>query len=162
MHRPSSSTAPRGRRHKLSAQLRRLALLGGLASLSALAAATAVQAAEPPYPGREQLRELQLLTFNCARDNQRDDCDRARLQADPLLDHPRLSGLCKDAIWTIREDAVVVPRNSFERRDRLDRAGEDLLRFCPPNPPSPARGSGAAGGPPGGPPGAGFRGLPGR
>jgi hypothetical protein len=162
MHRPSFLRAPRGRRPDSPALLGRLGLLGGLAWLSALAAAPLAQAAEPPYPGREELRNLQLLTFNCARDNQRDDCDQARLQADPLLDHPRLPGLCKDALWTILEHAEVAPHNSFERRDRLDRAGEELMRFCPRNPPSPARGSGAAGGPPAPPPGGGFRGLPGR
>lgn len=159
MHPPSLPTALRGRRPEPPVWP---ALLAGLAWLATLTAAPLVQASAPPYPGREQLRELQLLTFNCARDNQRDDCDRARLLADPLLDHPRLSGLCKDALWTIREQAVVVADNSFERRDRLDRAGEDLMRFCPRNPPSPARGSGAAGGPPAPIPGSGFRGLPGR
>ncbi len=90
-------------------------------------------ASEPPYPSREQLRELQLTTFNCARENQAGDCDGARLQADPLLDHPRLPGNCKDALWEIREHAVTAPENSFERRDRLDRAGQDLMRFCPRN-----------------------------
>ncbi|MFO8236665.1 MAG: hypothetical protein R6U00_00120 [Prochlorococcaceae cyanobacterium] len=162
MHRPCSPTAPRARRPEAPALLSRVALLGGLAWLSALAAAPPARAAEPPYPSREQLRDLQVLTFTCARDNERDDCDRARLQADPLLDHPRLSGLCKDALWTILEHGVVAPNNSFERRDRLDRAGEDLMRFCPRNPRSPARGSGAGGSPPGPPPGGGFRGLPGR
>jgi hypothetical protein len=163
MHPPSLPTALNGRRPEPPVLPGPLALLvAGLGWLGALTATPLVQASEPPYPGREQLRELQLLTFNCARDNQHDDCDRARLLADPLLDHPRLSGLCKDALWTIREDGVVVSDNSFERRDRLDRAGEDLMRFCPRNPPTPARGSGAAGGPPGPTPGAGFRGLPGR
>jgi hypothetical protein len=152
MHRPSPTTASCG------ARPRRLTLLGSLALLSGLGAGPAGHAAEPPYPSRDQLRELQLITFNCARDNQPDDCDGARLLADPLLDHPRLPGLCKDSLWTISENAVAVPSNSFERRDRLDRAGEDLMRFCPRNPPAPARGGSA----PSGPPGGGIRGLFGR
>ncbi|MCP9927256.1 hypothetical protein [Cyanobium sp. CH-040] len=121
------------------------------------AAQTPARASEPPYPTREQLRELQLATFNCARENQAGDCDGARLQADPLLDHPRLPGSCKDALWEIREQAVTAPENSFERRDRLDRAGQDLMRFCPRNaqpatpranssPPRPAPGFGFSGG----------------
>ncbi|MEX1316068.1 MAG: hypothetical protein AB1Z22_02940 [Synechococcaceae cyanobacterium] len=164
MHRPSTPTAPRspqqGRDPRPGRQLS-AALLSWTALLG-LAAAPAVRAAEPPYPSRDQLRELQLITFNCARDNQSDDCDRARLQADPLIDHPRLPGICKDTLWTILQEAVVVPRNSFERRDRLDRAGEDLMRFCPRNPPTPARSGGGASGSPSGPPGGGFRGGPGR
>jgi hypothetical protein len=109
-------------------------VLNGLALLLALGAAPVAQAGEPPYPTREELRELQLATFSCARDNQQVECDRALQQADPLLDHPLLPGNCKDALWAIREQAVVVPENSFERRDRLDQAAEDLMRFCPRNP----------------------------
>jgi hypothetical protein len=85
---------------------------------------------EPPYPSQEQLRQLQLLTFSCARDNRAVACDQARGQADPLLDHPRLPGSCKDALWQIREQAVVAPINSFERRDRLDRVAVQILRSC--------------------------------
>jgi hypothetical protein len=127
-------------------------LLTGLGLVLALGGGPIAEAGEPPYPTREQLRELQLATFNCARDNQQVDCDRALQQADPLLDHPLLPGSCKDALWVIREQAVVVPQNSFERRDRLDRAGEDLMRFCPRNP-RPVQPTPSA---PGRPPGAGL------
>lgn len=89
-----------------------------------------LRAEEPLYPEPRQLRELQILVFDCARDNRDPACLQARLQADPLLDHPRLPGSCKDALWQIREQAVVVPGAGFERRDRLDRAATDLLRFC--------------------------------
>jgi hypothetical protein len=144
------------------ALLGKRALLAGMAWLSALATTTPARAAEPPYPDREQLRDLQLLTFTCARDNQRPDCDRARRQADPLLDHPSLSALCKDALWTVVEQAVVTPRNTIERRDRLDRAGADLMRFCPRNAPAPADDRGTTASPPPPRPGGGFRALPGR
>lgn len=89
-----------------------------------------LRAEEPLYPEPRQLRELQILVFDCARDNRDPACLQARQQADPLLDHPRLPGSCKDALWQIREQAVVVPGAGFERRDRLDRAATDLLRFC--------------------------------
>jgi hypothetical protein len=85
---------------------------------------------EPAYPSQEELRRLQLVTFSCARDNRAVACEQARRQADPLLDHPRLPGSCKDALWQIREQAVVVPTNSFERRDQLDRAAVQMLRSC--------------------------------
>jgi hypothetical protein len=99
-----------------------------LATSSGLRPARAGQ--EPIYPSQEQLRQLQLLTFSCARDNRAVACDQARGQADPLLDHPRLPGSCKDALWQIREQAVVAPINSFERRDRLDRVAVQMLRSC--------------------------------
>ena len=120
----------------------------GLVLILAMAPAAQVPAlaSEPPYPSREQLRELQLATFNCARENQAGDCDGARMQADPLLDHPRLPGSCKDALWEIREHAATASENSFERRDRLDRAGQDLMRFCPRNA-QPATPKGSTSGP---------------
>ena len=111
----------------------------GVIRRSALAVASALlligpagelRAEEALYPEPRELRELQILVFDCARDNRDPACLQARQQADPLLDHPRLPGSCKDVLWKIREQAVVVPGAGFERRDRLDRAATDLLRFC--------------------------------
>jgi hypothetical protein len=100
------------------------------ASALLLSSPMATRAEEPLYPELRQLRELQILVFDCARDNRDPACQQARQQADPLLDHPRLPGSCKDTLWQIREQAVVVPGGGFQRRDRLDRAATDLLRFC--------------------------------
>lgn len=83
-------------------------------------------------PSQTELRGLQQLVFACGRDNTSGPCEQARGQADPLLDHPRLGGSCKDVLWQIREQAVVASENSFSRRDRLERAGIDLLRLCQP------------------------------
>ena len=107
----------------------------GLLLCSALAGtglALGAAAKEPPLPSSEELRQLQLLTVACGRDNSAEPCQKARDQADPLMDHPRLSGSCKDALWTIREKAVVVPSNSYERRQQLTRAGTDVPLFCKP------------------------------
>lgn len=104
----------------------------GLFVLLAAPWAAPLQAApqDPPYPSLEQLRELQLNTFNCGRENSVESCGKARTMADPLMDHPRLGASCKDAIWTIRERAKPAPTNTFERREALNRAGQDLLPFC--------------------------------
>lgn len=102
---------------------------------SALASAgltLAAAAKEPPLPSSEELRQLQLHAVACGRDNTAEPCQKARAQADPLMDHPRLSGSCKDALWTIREKAVVAPSNSYERRQQLTRAGSDVPIFCKP------------------------------
>lgn len=105
--------------------------LAGIVLLAAPAGwPPALAGQDPAYPSQEQLRQLQLLTFSCARDNRAAACDLARRQADPLLDHPRLPGSCKDNLWQIREQAVVAPINSLERRDRLDRVGVQMLRSC--------------------------------
>lgn len=85
---------------------------------------------DPPRPSRASLRELQLLVFDCSRENRDGPCGQARAMADPLLDHPRLSGSCKDTLWQIRERAVVAAENSFARRDQLNRTANDMLRFC--------------------------------
>ena len=50
--------------------------------------------------------------------------------ADPLMDHPRLGANCKDAIWTIRERAKPAATNNYERRETINRAGQDLIPFC--------------------------------
>lgn len=88
------------------------------------------RARDPGYPSQELLRQLQLDTIACGRDNLASDCDQARSTADPLLDHPRLSGNCKDSLWQISQEAVVVPRNDFQRRERLTAGASDMIRFC--------------------------------
>ena len=100
-------------------------------SLIALLAAP-LQAApkDPPYPSMELLRELQLQTFACGRDNTIEACGKASTMADPLMDHPRLGATCKDAIWTILERAKPATTNTFERREALNRAGQDVIPFC--------------------------------
>jgi len=104
------------------------ALALGLIAL--LAAPLQAAPKDPPYPSMELLRELQLLTFDCGRDNTTETCGKARTMADPLMDHPRLGANCKDAIWTIRERAKPAATNTFERREALNRAGQDLIPFC--------------------------------
>jgi len=85
---------------------------------------------DPAFPSEQELRDLQQLVFACGRENSSGPCEQARRRADPLLDHPRLPGSCKDVLWQIREQAVVGSSNSFSRRDQLDRVGLDLLRIC--------------------------------
>jgi hypothetical protein len=87
-------------------------------------------AAEAPYPPATTFREVQLTTFSCGRDNTPSDCDKARRLADPLLDNPRLSTACKDALWSVRQLSVVAPQNSPERRDPIDKASRDVAAYC--------------------------------
>jgi hypothetical protein len=87
-------------------------------------------AAEAPYPPATTFREVQLTAFSCGRDNTQADCDKARRLADPLLDHPRLSTACKDALWSVRQLSVVTPHNSPERRDPIDKASRDVAAYC--------------------------------
>jgi hypothetical protein len=104
------------------------ALALGLIAL--LAAPLQAATKDPPYPPMELLRELQLQTFACGRDNTIEACGKASTMADPLMDHPRLGATCKDAIWTIRERAKPATTNTFERREALNRAGQDVIPFC--------------------------------
>jgi hypothetical protein len=95
-----------------------------------LGLAVPARAEDPPYPSQELLRQLQLDTIGCGRDNSAAICAQARSTADPLLDHPRLSGNCKDALWQIGQEARVVPENSFQRRESLTGVANDVVRFC--------------------------------
>jgi hypothetical protein len=106
-----------------------LGLTAGLTLATGLAAGRA-WAAEAPYPPATTFREVQLTTFSCGRDNTPSDCDKARRLADPLLDNPRLSTACKDALWSVRQLSVVAPQNSPERRDPIDKASRDVAAYC--------------------------------
>lgn len=101
-----------------------LALLLGLALPPPAAAESA------PFPSSESIRQLQLQTLACARENTAAACDPARRQADPLIDHPRLPATCKDTLWAIVQQAQPAASNSFERRDALGRLAQDLTRVC--------------------------------
>ena len=59
------------------------------------------------YPPPDTFRSLQLAVLACGRENTAALCEKARLQADPLLDHPRLPSVCKDVLWNIRQKSVV-------------------------------------------------------
>lgn len=100
--------------------------------LGALITAGAARSGAPPeaFPPPEVFRTLQLTTYACGRDNTASSCEQARLQADPLLDHPRLPASCKDLLWKIRQKAVVATTNSFERRDPIDAAANEVTVFC--------------------------------
>jgi len=119
------------------APLRRTAPLASLALAltTGLSLATAntlgqARAADAPYPPAATFREVQLTTFSCGRDNSADTCGKARRLADPLLDNTRLSTACKDALWSVRQLAVVAPQNSPERRDPIDKASRDVAAYC--------------------------------
>lgn len=115
----------------------RLTLLSLVLAAPLLPGPTQGRPQDPPFPTEQELRDLQQLVFTCGRENSSGPCEQARRQADPLLDHPRLAGSCKDVLWQIREQAVVANANSFSRRDQLDRIGLDLLRICQQQRPQP-------------------------
>ena len=131
-------------------------LLLGLVSLAGFTQISGrnASAAEAAYPSEEFLRRLQLDTIICARDNLSEDCDKARSTADPLLDNPLLGGNCKDALWDIRQRAVVGPAKDFQRREQLTNTANDMMRFCrrktqplrPADSQKPSGGSGRPGG----------------
>lgn len=89
-------------------------------------------AADPyvPFPSEESLKELQLITISCARDNSAASCSRSRELADPLMDHPRLPAACKDAVWELLQVATPAASNSFQRRDAIDQPARRLTVVC--------------------------------
>ncbi len=125
------------RRHRYLMGLVALAMLAGSGADPLLAAPEL-----PPFPPSSTFRALQLTTLACSRENTAETCDKARSVADPLLDHPRLPASCKDALWTIRQQAVVAPTNSFSRREVIDRAARNLTTICRQQDVSPAKTSG--------------------
>ncbi|MFM8975452.1 MAG: hypothetical protein ACKOFN_07080 [Vulcanococcus sp.] len=113
------------------------ALHQALAAALLSSGACLVGAAEPlraqgyvPFPSAESLREVQLVTIACARENSEERCKAARDLADPLLDHPRLPASCKDLLWSITERARTASSNSFERRAAITDPAERILLVC--------------------------------
>lgn len=125
--------------------------LGGLLALLHLPLQTAAGPKLDPtvYPPPDTFRQLQQAVLACGRENTAELCGTARLQADPLLDHPRLPSLCKDVLWRIRQKAVVGAANDFGRRDQLDTLSRQVTAICSPapKPKANAEDSGSGSGP---------------
>ena len=106
-----------------------------------LAIASSALAAEPyvPWPSKDQLNAIQFAAYNCSLNNDADSCGRTRALADPLMDHPRLPGLCKDILWSLMEQATVASSNDYKRRDAIDTTARRLAGVCAkPSPAKPA------------------------
>lgn len=106
-------------------------LLAALLSLAPLAEArSALAQGSVAYPSPETLRDVQLAALACARENTSDTCTQARKLADPLMDHPRLPGGCKDTLWAIIQTAKPASSNTLARRDAIGDPAGRLLLVC--------------------------------
>ena len=97
-----------------------------------LAFASPVIAAEPyePWPSKDQLRSIELAAYACSRDNTTEACARVRQLADPLMDHSRLQGLCKDVLWSLMDEAKIASTNDFRRQDAITNTARRIPRVC--------------------------------
>ena len=82
------------------------------------------------WPSKDQLKDIEHAAYNCSRDNTAASCARVRQLADPLLDHPRLTGLCKDVLWALMDEAKVAPINDFRRKDTITNTARRIPRVC--------------------------------
>lgn len=152
-----------GRHHAPMSPIAAGRLAGAVALLVPLCLGqpAAAAPAATTYPPAETFRRIQLSTFACGRENTAASCDQARRQADQLLDHPRLTSSCKDALWEVRERAHAAPANSFARRDPIDEAANRVRLVCrqPAQTGSAAKGTGQPGASGGGASGSGGEGA---
>ena len=97
-----------------------------------LAMATPAIAAEPyeHWPSKDELRGIEQAAYACSRDNSTEACSRVRELADPLMDHSRLSGLCKDVLWSLMDEAKVASTNDFRRKDSITNTARRIPRVC--------------------------------
>ena len=93
-----------------------------------LAMASPATAAEPyePWPTKDQLRSIEQAAYACSRDNSTQACRLVRQLADPLMDHSRLPGLCKDVLWSLMDEAKVANSNDFRRQDAITNTARRL------------------------------------
>ena len=97
-----------------------------------LAMASPVIAAEPdePWPSKDQLRSIEQAAYACSRENSAEACEGLRQLADPLMDHSRLPGLCKDVLWSLMGEAKVASTNDFRRQDAITNTARRIPRVC--------------------------------
>ena len=97
-----------------------------------LAMASPAIAAEPyePWPSKVQLRSIEHAAYACSRNNSTKACARVRQLADPLMDHSRLPGLCKDVLWSLMDEAKVANSNDFRRKDAITNTARRIQRVC--------------------------------
>ena len=97
-----------------------------------LAMASPAIAAElyEPWPSKNQLRSIELAAYACSRDNATEACARVRQLADPLMDHSRLPGLCKDVLWSLMNEAKVASTNDFRRKDTITNTARRIPKVC--------------------------------
>ena len=97
-----------------------------------LCIATPAIAAEPnePWPSKDQLKSIEHAAYACSRDNSTEACARVRKLADPLMDHSRLPGLCKDVLWSLMNEAKVASTNDFRRKDTITNTARRIPKVC--------------------------------
>ena len=97
-----------------------------------LAFASPVIAAEPyePWPSKDQLRSIEQAAYACSRDNSTRACRLVRQLADPLMDHSRLPGLCKDVLWSLIDEAKVASIKGFRRKDAITIKARRMPKVC--------------------------------
>ena len=91
--------------------------------------ATAAETYEP-WPTKDQLRSIEQAAYACSRDNSTQACAGVRQLADPLMDHSRLPGLCKDVLWSLMDEARVASTNNFRRKDAITNTARRIPRVC--------------------------------
>ena len=82
------------------------------------------------WPGEDQLLEIEQAAYACSRDNSTQACTRVRQLANPLMDHSRLPGLCKDVLWSLMDEAKVANSNDFRRKDAITNTARRIQRVC--------------------------------
>ena len=97
--------------------------------LALAAPATAMEPYEP-WPSKDLLRSIEQVAYACSRDNSTEACSRVRQLADPLMDHSRLPGLCKDVLWSLMDEAKVANTNDFRRKDAITNTARRIPRVC--------------------------------
>ena len=97
--------------------------------LALAAPATAMEPYEP-WPSKDQLRSIEQGAYTCSRVNSTEACARVRQLADPLMDHSRLPGLCKDVLWTLMDEANVANTNDFRRKDSITTTARRIPKVC--------------------------------
>lgn len=98
--------------------------------LLTLASASTAAELDASWPSRQQLQRIEQAAYACSRDNTAEACTQVRQLADPLMDNQKLSGLCKDVLWGLMDEAQVAGSNDFRRKDRITKMARRIPTVC--------------------------------
>ncbi len=81
-------------------------------------------------PNRNELNQILRKAYACSKLNTINRCQEVRNLADPLMDNPLLSAVCKDVVWELLESAKVAKSNNLSRRDSIERPARKISTEC--------------------------------
>ena len=81
-------------------------------------------------PGKKELNKILIKAYACSKENTIIACNQVRGLANPLIDHPKLSAVCKDLVWDLLQNAKSAKVNDLKRKNSIDFPARKMINAC--------------------------------